>query len=169
MFREREYARSRCGATGFARVRESNGMAGSRWTRARAARWADQQPWLVGCNFTPSTASNQLEMWQPETFDPQALARELGWASEIGMNSVRVFLHDLVWQSDADGFKSRIETKLARAIKKNAVRVMDLFRDWDEDRNGVLDWMEASCMTAVVCHRRRSTDAVPSWTAISTY
>ncbi len=104
-------------------------MAGSRWTRARAARWAADQPWLVGCNFTPSTASNQLEMWQPETFDPQTLARELGWASELGMNSVRVFLHDLVWQSDADGFKSRIETFLQLA---DAVGIRTMFVLFDD-------------------------------------
>ena len=58
-------------------------MAGSRWTEERAARWALDQPWLVGCNFTPSTASNQLEMWQPETFDSDTIARELRWASDM--------------------------------------------------------------------------------------
>ena len=67
-----------------------------RWSAERANRWYAEQPWWVGANFTPSTASNQLEMWQAETFDPETIARELGWASAIGMNSMRVFLHDLV-------------------------------------------------------------------------
>lgn len=115
--------------TGFQTARESHGMTGKRWTRERAARWAFEQPWWVGCNFTPSTASNQLEMWQPETFDPETIARELQWAAKIGMNSVRVFLHDLVWQADAEGFKSRIETFLQLA---DAVGIRTLFVLFDD-------------------------------------
>ncbi len=74
-----------------------------RWTAARAWDWYNAQPWLVGANFTPSTASNQLEMWQAETFDPATIDRELGWLAALGMNSMRVFLHDLLWQQDAKG------------------------------------------------------------------
>ena len=66
----------------------------ARWDRDRAARWADETGWLVGCNFPPSTASNQLERWLPATFDPETIDRELGWAADIGMNSIRLFLHD---------------------------------------------------------------------------
>ena len=90
-------------------------MAGARWTRERAARWGEEQPWWVGCNFTPSTASNQFEMWQPDSFDPDTIARELGWAADLGMNSVRVFLHDRLWQADAEGFKGRVDTFLQLA------------------------------------------------------
>jgi hypothetical protein len=36
----------------------------ARWTVAEADSWWAAQPWLVGCNFIPSTAANQLEMWQ---------------------------------------------------------------------------------------------------------
>jgi len=104
-------------------------MAGSRWTEERAARWALDQPWLVGCNFTPSTASNQLEMWQPETFDSDTIARELRWASDMGMNSVRVFLHDLVWLADPDGFKSRIDTFLQLADGVGIRTMFVLFDD----------------------------------------
>ncbi len=90
-------------------------MAGARWTQERAARWGEEQPWWVGCNFTPSTASNQFEMWQPDSFDPDTIARELGWAADLGMNSVRVFLHDRLWQADAEGFKGRVDTFLQLA------------------------------------------------------
>ena len=31
-----------------------------------------KQPWLVGSNFLPSYAVNELEMWQADTFDPEA-------------------------------------------------------------------------------------------------
>jgi len=101
----------------------------NRWTIERANDWYADQPWLVGCNFTPSTASNQLEMWQAETFDPETIERELRWASEIGMNTVRVFLHDLVWEDDAKGFKKRIDRFLAIADSVGIRTMLVLFDD----------------------------------------
>ena len=76
-----------------------------RWSKERAREWASRQPWLVGCNFIPSTAINQLEMWQVDTFDPATIDRELGFAEGVGMNVVRVYLHNLPWEDDAAGFK----------------------------------------------------------------
>ncbi|MGI9577509.1 MAG: hypothetical protein ACR2OH_04880, partial [Microthrixaceae bacterium] len=70
----------------------------ARWSRAQALQWSADTPWLFGANFTPSTASNQMEFWQDSTYDPETIDRELGWAANtLGMNSVRVFLHDLLW------------------------------------------------------------------------
>lgn len=80
-----------------------------RWSPERAHFWYAAQGWIVGTNFIPSTASNQLEMWQAETFDPSTIDRELGYAHELGMNSVRVFLHNLLWQQDPSGFLARID------------------------------------------------------------
>src|SRR3954464_3898628 len=74
------------------------------WTIREANDWYAAQPWLVGCNFIPSTAINQLEMWQPATFDPKTIDRELKWAQSLGFNTVRVFLHDLPWRDDRDAF-----------------------------------------------------------------
>jgi hypothetical protein len=88
-----------------------------RWSAEQANRWYDQQPWLVGCNFIPSTTINQLEMWQQDTFDPATIDRELGFAQNIGMNTARVFLHNIPWEQDASGFKRRIETYLTIAGK----------------------------------------------------
>ena len=68
--------------------------------------------WSRGANFTPSTAINQLEMWQAETFDPETIRRELGYAAGIGMNIMRVYLHDLLWEQDSAGFLKRMETYL---------------------------------------------------------
>src|SRR6478609_4142194 len=78
------------------------------WSTTRAKEWYHQQPWLIGCNFIPSTAINELEMWQANTWDPKTIDRELGWAESIGFNVVRVYLHNLVWESDKDGYKKRI-------------------------------------------------------------
>ena len=87
----------------------------ARWTIEEAQSWYAGQPWLVGCNFIPSTAVNQLEMWQAETFDAETIERELGWAAEIGFNTARVFLHDLLWGQDERGFAARIDRFLAIA------------------------------------------------------
>jgi hypothetical protein len=70
-----------------------------RWTEERANQWYQQQPWLVGANFLPSDAINELEMWQPETFDSAEIDREFGWAESLGMNTMRVFLHNLAFST----------------------------------------------------------------------
>ncbi len=76
------------------------------------ARWYARQPWLIGANYVPADASNQLDMWQAETFNPERIDRELGWAASLGMNTMRVFLIDLLWDADAEGFAARIDTFL---------------------------------------------------------
>lgn len=82
--------------------------------------------WLRGANFTPSTAINQLEFWQEETFDPETIDRELGWAEEIGFNCMRVYLHHLAWEVDKPGFKDRMGQYLAIADKHN-IRTIFVF------------------------------------------
>jgi hypothetical protein len=103
-----------------------------RWTEKQASEWITQQPWLVGSNYIPATAINELEMWQPETFDPSQIDKELAWAQSIGLNTVRVFLHDLFWQQDPPGFKKRIDTFLAIADKHHIRSLLVLFDScWD--------------------------------------
>jgi hypothetical protein len=80
-----------------------------RWSSPQADFWYASQGWILGANFVPSTASNQLEMWQAETFDPVTIDRELGYAQQLGMNSMRVFLHNLLWRQDAAGFLEHID------------------------------------------------------------
>jgi hypothetical protein len=99
-----------------------------RWSAQRAGDWYARQPWLVGANFVPSTAVNQLEMWQAETFDPATIDRELGYAEGIGMNTMRVFLHDIAWREDPDGFYSRVDKYLEIADKH---RIRTLFVIFD--------------------------------------
>ncbi len=102
------------------------------WTSAEANAWYAEQPWLVGCNFIPSTAINPLEMWQAETFDPETINRELGWAEQIGFNTIRVYLNHLLWQQHPRGFLHRLDTFLDIADKHN-IRVMFVLLDavWD--------------------------------------
>ena len=103
-----------------------------RWSEAQANDWYQQQPWLVGSNYIPATAINQLEMWQEPTFDAPQIDKELGWAEAIGMNTMRVFLHDLLWQQDAAGFRKRVDAFLAIAAKHHIRPVLVLFDScWD--------------------------------------
>jgi hypothetical protein len=103
-----------------------------RWAAKAAKDWYTRQPWLVGSNYIPSYAVNQLEMWQAETFDPARIDKELGWAENIGLNTMRVFLHDLLWQQDAAGFKQRIREFL-KIADKHHMRIMFVLFDscWD--------------------------------------
>jgi len=82
----------------------------TRWSVEKAQQWGAENGWLRGSNFNPSTAINQLETWQAESFDTATIDRELGWAQEIGMNVMRVYLHHLAWQVDQEGFKKRMDT-----------------------------------------------------------
>ena len=105
---------------------------GGRWTEQRANEWYQRQPWLVGANYNPASAINELEMWQAETFDPARIDKELGWAESIGMNTMRVYLHDLPWQQDAAGFKKRIDQFLTIAAKHKIRPMLVLFDScWD--------------------------------------
>ncbi len=104
----------------------------SRWTEKQANDWYAQQPWLVGSNYIPSTAINELEMWQADTFDPKRIDRELGWAQSLGLNTMRVFLHDLLWKQDPEGFKKRINIFLTIAQKHKIRPIFVLFDScWD--------------------------------------
>jgi len=101
----------------------------ARWSADRANEWHRLQPWLVGCNFIPSTAINQLEMWQAETYDPATIDRELSWAQSLGFNTLRVYLHDLVWSADETGFAKRIGDFLGIADRRRMKVILVLFDD----------------------------------------
>ncbi len=99
----------------------------TRWSEQRAAEWRQSVGWLLGCNFTPSTAGSQLEFWQAATFDAPTIDRELDWAAEFGMNVVRVYLHDLIYQADGSGYLDRIDEFLAVADGHGIAAVPVLF------------------------------------------
>lgn len=106
----------------------ANEVASGPWTAQRAQAWYAGQPWLVGCNFLPSTAVNDVEMWQADTFDPATIERELGWARELGFNSVRVFLNYVVWEADAAGLRERFQRFLEIAAGQR-ITVMPVLLD----------------------------------------
>jgi hypothetical protein len=112
-------------ATSFAQARD-------RWTAEKANSWQRETPWLVGANYSPAYAINQLEMWQAETFDAAAIDRELGWAQDLGFTSVRVFLHHLLWEQDREGFLERMDQFLEIADRHDIGVMFVLFDSvWD--------------------------------------
>lgn len=100
-----------------------------RWTEEQAKAWGEENGWLRGANFNPSTAINQLETWQAETFDPETIDRELGWAEDIGLNCMRVYLHHVAWQVDKEGFKDRMEKYLTIADSHGIKTIFVFFDD----------------------------------------
>jgi len=104
----------------------------SRWTPEEANAWYAKQPWPVGSDYIPADAINQLEMWQADTFNPAEIDKELGLAEGLGMTTMRVFLHDLLWQQDQAGFEKRLDQFLTIADKHHIHPILVLFDScWD--------------------------------------
>ncbi len=103
-----------------------------RWTEAHAWTYMSQQPWPVGSNYLPKDAINQLEMFQKDTYDPAEIDKEFGWAESAGMTTMRIFLHDLLWQQDSRGFEDRVDNVLSIAARHHIKPVLVLFDScWD--------------------------------------
>jgi Cellulase (glycosyl hydrolase family 5) len=134
MHKSFQWYAARCGVSVFLAICFCSPVwaADGPWTSDQANKWYLQQPWLVGSNFITSSAINELEMWQPDTFDLPAVDRELGWAQSLGMNTMRVFLHNLLWQQDSQGFLRRIDQFLEVADKHH-IRITFVLLDsvWD--------------------------------------
>lgn len=88
-----------------------------RWSVGRIKAWYSAMPWLVGANYLPSAKINAIDMWQASTWDARAIARELKLAQSIGYNTLRVFLHPLVWEDDEQGLYRRMDRFLAMAAR----------------------------------------------------
>ena len=116
------------GTAGNSRDYEPNG----RWTIEKAAKWKAETGWKSGCCYIPATAINQIEMWSSDTFDPKQIDKELGWAEDLGFNTMRVFLSSLVWENEPDAFKKHIDEFLTIADKHGISPFFVFFDDcWD--------------------------------------
>jgi hypothetical protein len=103
-----------------------------RWNEEQVNAWYEATPWPFGANYVPRYAINQLEMWQADTFDLKVIDEEFGWAAGLGMNSMRVFLHDILWTTDQAGLLQRMDEFLGVA-EKHGLKIMFVFFDgvWD--------------------------------------
>ena len=112
------------------KAQELNG----KWPAEKAKSWYAKHQWITGCNFLPSNAINQLEMWQKETFSPELIDKELGWAATMGFNTMRVYLHSLAWKADPKGFKERVNQYLTIANKHQIKTIFVFFDDcWNKE------------------------------------
>ncbi len=103
-----------------------------RWSEEKINAWYNKNAWPVGCNYIPQYAINQLEMWQEDSFDATIIDKELGWAATLGFNTVRVFLHHLLWEQDSKGFLARMDIFLTVAARYNIKTMFVLFDAvWD--------------------------------------
>jgi hypothetical protein len=107
-----------------------------RWSEQKANAWYASQPWPSGCNFQPSTAINQIEMWQNESFDAATIDKELGWAEGLGFTTMRVFLSSVVWKAEPVVFKNNID-KFLTISARHKIRPMFVFFDdcWKPESN----------------------------------
>lgn len=97
------------------------------WSVQKANHWYDRMPFLAGCNYFPRNAVNQIEMWQKESFSPEIIDEELGWAEELGFNTLRVFLQSTVWKADPEGFMQRIDHFLEIADRHGMKTMLVIF------------------------------------------
>ncbi|GAB3172215.1 cellulase family glycosylhydrolase [Telluribacter humicola] len=115
----------------FTATSQAQTSAPGRWDANKAAAWYKKQPWLFGSNYNPANAINQLEMFQADSFDPTTIDKELAWAESMGVNTARVYLHDLLWQDPA-GFTKRLDQFLSICAKHKIRPMLVLFDScWD--------------------------------------
>ena len=117
---------------GFSALLAQGAEVPGKWPADKAEAWGKAQPWYVGCNYGPAYAINQLEMWQADTFDLKAIDKELQLAEDLGFNSLRVFLHHMLWDQDSKGFLNRMDEFL-KVCEKHKIGVMFVLFDsvWD--------------------------------------
>jgi hypothetical protein len=100
-----------------------------RWSIERISDWYVRLPWLCGFNYLPRTAVNWTELWQRESFDPATIEQELGWARDVGFNTLRTNLQFLVWLHDPAGLRARLERFLGIAARRGLRTLLCLFDD----------------------------------------
>jgi len=120
-------------SSSIAATEKTNNQA-QHWSKEKANIWYAAQPWLCGCNFQPSSAINQIEMWQADTFDYSTIDKEFGWAEELGFTTMRVFLSSVVWKNDGEGLKKRMNQFLDISSKHNIKPIFVFFDDcWNPE------------------------------------
>lgn len=104
-----------------------------RWSAEKAWQWYERVGPIRGVNYLPAYCVNTLELWQADTFRPGEIDRELKWASQVGLNSLRLFLHNLVWEADSESANARLNTFLSLAWRHGLSTLLVLFDDcWNQ-------------------------------------
>ena len=92
------------------------------WSIGQAQRWSEAQANAWYAKHHGSSAATIFRECDQSVGDvasgyvrSSANRQGVGWAEGLGMNTMRVFLHDLLWSQDSAGFKQRIDTFLTIA------------------------------------------------------
>lgn len=80
---------------------------------------------IRGANYVPSYAPDDVAQWA--AYDPQVIERELAFARDLGLNSVRTFLSYAVYRADPPAFLERVEHFLAAAERRGLSVMLILF------------------------------------------
>lgn len=112
----------------------SQAARGEPWTKEKAWRWYNAQPWMRGCNYMPASCANRIDQWQEEGSDERfkEMERELDLAKSIGFNTLRIIVgpHGYsVWRSQHDGFMERFEKYLSMMSERGMRAVVVLALD----------------------------------------
>ena len=71
----------------------------------------DDFSWMRGANYVPSYARNDVQMWLD--YDSSVIDRELEYAKRLKLNTVRVFLNQLVFEKQPAKFLADFKDFLA--------------------------------------------------------
>lgn len=80
-----------------------------------------------GANYVPSSAVNDCQFW--EEYDEPTIERELGFAEQLGLNSVRVFLQYLVFEADPVAALAKFDAFCSAASRHGMSVLPVLFDD----------------------------------------
>ena len=104
------------------------------WSKHAANQWYAKQGWLRGCDFIPSTAINQLEMWQAESFDTATISTG-NWDMPSQSVSIACVYFCITWHGSRmpPVLRSGWSRYLAIASKRNIKTIFVFFDDcWNE-------------------------------------
>ena len=101
---------------------------GVQWSKDKAWKWYNDNPWFCGFNYIPANAINYMAMWDKTSFSPETIEKELALAETTGFNALRVVLQFIVWENDPKYFRETF-TKFLSICTKHNIKVMPAFFD----------------------------------------
>lgn len=69
------------------------------WSEKQTSKWYVARSWIVGDNFTLSTAIKQIAMWYVETFDWRTVKEEFFPLTNIEFSAKRIKFYNIFFRS----------------------------------------------------------------------
>ena len=93
---------------------EAKALRSARWSPDRTAKYLARFGAIKGCNYVPADATS---VWSEST--SRNVDLELGWAADVSLNSVRIFIPMILYQDLGDRLFTRIDRFLEMAARHN--------------------------------------------------